>query len=197
MRTVGSLVSKLAYAEDIDPLAAQTVAECSERARGGLALLGFEGEAATSLIEKARAQYLAHLNLCDSPIEQVMLAGMAFMVVPMSDCFPPAIHDVMSGDPWPVQPVVIAPQFNIARYRLDFLVQIKTNRRLTQIVVECDGKQFHSERDAMLADEARDAYLRALGIRTIRYRGSWIYRNSTTVADEIASIVADESRRNE
>lgn len=194
LQTIGSLVSPLAFDQKIDGKASEVIALKCINVRGALQKLGIVDNWADDLIQQAKSRYLACLNLCESPIEQIMLAGLAFMVVPETDCFPPAIHDVQSGDPWPDKPVVIAPQFNIARYRLDFLVQVKTDTGPLKVAIECDGKQHHNEIKDRLRDFDRDDYLNALGIRTIRYSGAWIYKNAINVSDEITVIIS-ESRR--
>lgn len=143
-------------------------------------------------LEQARARILATLNLCESPIEKVALAALGFMVVPGTDCFPPAIHDTMSGDAWPVKPVVICPQFVIGRYRLDFLVQvIAEDGRKHLFAVETDGAEYHSSIEARAKDAARDDYLKAFGIRTVRYSGSAVNRLSHKLAHEIAAMVQE------
>jgi very-short-patch-repair endonuclease len=192
MKTIGSLVSSLAYGESINPVAAQAIYENTVRIQQELGLMGIPQQTVLDLIEKGKTRYLTCLNLCESPIEQIMLCGLAFMVIPSTDCFPPAIHDVQSGAPWPVRPVVIAPQFNIARYRLDFLVQVKTKTKTVKFAIECDGKKHHQEIKDRIRDFDRDEYLEALGIKTVRYSGAWIYKNSWTVADEIRCLIADE-----
>ena len=195
MRTIGSVVAALAYGEKIEPAAAQIIYESSDITRGALTALGMTAERIEELLGKAKTRYLSCLSLCESPIEQVMLAGLAFMYVQDSDSFPNAIHDIQSGDPWPDRPVVIAPQFNIARYRLDFLVHIQTASGIRQIAVECDGRQYHSNIQDRQNDADRDAYLAALGIKTIRYTGSWIYKNASRVADEISCIISEERKK--
>lgn len=119
-----------------------------------------------------------------------MFTALSHMLI--EDCFPPAIHEVQSGEGWPEKPVVVVPQFVIAKYRLDFLVAIKHGEKQDWFAVECDGADFHSNKQARQRDTGRDDYLRALGIRTVRYSGSWIIRNSWKVADEIAAIVREK-----
>lgn len=149
-------------------------------------------QAPLSGLGQAQARILATLNLCESPIEKVALAALGFMVVPGAECFPPAIHDTMSGDPWPNKAVVICPQFVIGRYRLDFLVQVIANDgRKHLFAIETDGVEFHSSIKARARDAARDEYLKAFGIRTVRYSGSAVNRLSHKLGQEIAVIIQE------
>lgn len=149
-------------------------------------------KAPLSGVGQAHARILATLNLCESPIEKAALAALGFMVVPGAECFPPAIHDTMSGDPWPAKPVVICPQFVIGRYRLDFLVWVRaSNGKQHMFAIETDGADFHSSIKARAKDAARDEYLRALGIRTVRYSGSAVNKLSHKLAQEIAVMIGE------
>lgn len=163
---------------------------CRDRAARDLAVLEISAASIDSLLAKAKADLIANVAMCESPIEQVMLVALSHMVVPETDCFPPAVHNARSKDPWPVRPVVVCPQFAVARYRLDFLVAL--NRRW--IAVECDGAAHHATIPGRLRDEARDGYLEAMGIATLRYTGSWIIRNSFRVADEIAALAREPGK---
>ena len=98
----------------------------------------------------------------------------------------------MSGEAWPKGPVVIVPQFVIARFRLDFLVTIETAAGRYSFAVECDGAQHHSNINDRQKDAARDAYLRGLGIKTVRRSGNWIYRQQWRIADEISAIIQEK-----
>jgi len=161
------------------------LAACQERAAVDLSALGISAASADSLLTKAKSDLHQFIPMCESPIEQVMLVGLSHMVVPRTDCFPPSLHNSRGKDPWPSRPVVVCPQFAVARYRLDFMVFV--NRKW--IAVECDGAQHHDTIEGRLRDEARDGYLEAMGIATLRYTGRWIIKNSFRVADEIASII--------
>ena len=94
LQSIGSLTAALAHGQAIDGKAAEIISLHSARTIADLGRLGITMPRILELIEQAKTRYIACLNLCESPIEQVMLAGLAFMVVPGSDCFPPAIHDV-------------------------------------------------------------------------------------------------------
>jgi very-short-patch-repair endonuclease len=96
---------------------------------------------------------------------------------------------VMSGECWPNKPVVIAPQFVIARYRLDFLVALRAKDYRRLVAIECDGRDYHSLVEDVERDKHRDEYLKSFGIRTLRYTGSWIYKMGHKSADEVPGIL--------
>ncbi len=188
MRQVGNVVSHLVYGEKLHKDAANVLTEVKWQCERDLARIGVTRERSIELIARAEKRLLETHHLCESPIEQMMLAAMAFMVVDGADCFPPAIHDVMSGEDWPVCPVVIVPQFTIARYRLDFLVAVETRGNPYFIAVECDGAKHHTNVADRERNMARDKYLRGLNIKTYRVPGGWIYKQNWKVADEIAAF---------
>jgi len=192
VKTAGSIVAQLVHGSTVHNDAANVLNESRWQARAALERLGVGPERAGELLQRAEARFTATCKMCESPIEQMMLAAMAFMVVDGAECFPPAIHDVMSGDPWPNCPVVIVPQFVIARYRLDFLVSVDTGKEKFRIAVECDGAEHHSKADDREKDAARDEYLKHLGIRTYRASGKWIYQKNWRVADEIEAILREK-----
>jgi very-short-patch-repair endonuclease len=188
MKTLGNIVSPIVYGSNVHKDAANVLNECRTQCLIDLERLGITQERGRVLAEQAQTRFLATCHLCESPIEQMMLAAMSMMVMAGTDCFPPAIHDVMSGEQWPVSPVVIAPQFVIARYRLDFLVSVQTKDGHYHFAVECDGAQHHSNQRDIARDEARDTYLQRLNIFTYRVSGSWIYKHGWRIADELAHI---------
>lgn len=191
MKHIGNNVATLAYGVKVEPDVASAIRDGEQSALNELV----EMQGPVELLYKAKARVLAMLHLCESPIERVALAAMGFMVIPGTDCFPPALHDVMSGDEWPRSPVVIAPQFVIGRYRLDFLVQVTDSKGgKHSFALECDGADFHSNSEAREKDAKRDDYLRALGVKTLRYSGRTINRLSYKLAHEIAAIVNDYRR---
>ena len=188
MRHISDSLAKLFNGETLPTMVIKAMEGGESFASAELARLG----ASTEAIAQARARILATMSICESPIEKVALAALGFMVVPGAECFPPAIHDTMSGDSWPNKSVVICPQFVIGRYRLDFLVQvIADDGRKHMFAVETDGAEFHSSIEARQRDADRDDYLKAFGIRTVRYSGSAVNRLSHKLAHEIAVIVQE------
>jgi very-short-patch-repair endonuclease len=58
----------------------------------------------------------------------------------------------------------------IGRYRVDFLVRGK-------LVIECDGKKYHTKQEHRDYDAKRDRILTEQGYTVVRLTGSEIYRN--------------------
>jgi hypothetical protein len=184
LKPIGAIVAGLAYDNKVVKEAIEAIDGLADTCLRSLIRLGLTQGRAEELFRGARDAFIEKCTLCESPIEQIMLACLAHRVVPGTECFPPKIHDVYSGEPFPDHPVVIAPQFTIARYRLDFLVSVKTAQGQALYAIECDGKDYHSSIEQLAADKLRDDYLAALGIVTLRYSGQWIHRNKSRAADE-------------
>lgn len=193
MQQVGAKVSQLAYGSDVHKDAVAVLNERRWRCIEDLQRAGVPHSRAIDLMAQAERRFVSLAHLCESPIEQMMLAAMSFMVIEGHECFPPAIHDVGSGEEWPTSGIVIVPQFVIARYRLDFLVAIhRDNDPPVLIAVECDGAEHHSGATDRQRDAERDTYLRRIGIRTLRLNGKWIYKTQWRVADELAAIIHEK-----
>jgi very-short-patch-repair endonuclease len=175
--------------------------DCGEYVANELSKLEITGGRQRTLLNAAWARFACTVNLCESPIEKMMLAALAYLYIPDADCFPPAIHDVSSGEPWPKKPIVIVPQFVIARYRLDFLVQIDLLEKTWRFAIECDGIAGHAGIDDRQSDRERDAYLDALGIKTLRFSGQDIYRSQNSILSRKLlnlmheAAMADEQKR--
>ena len=123
---------------------------------------------------------------CESPIEKLMMAGLVF-----ADWYPflsmPAAM-MPRGGRMPEGDLIIAPQFQFGRYRLDFLVIGKDERGGQKwINIECDGDEYHNSTKAQWdADRERDKDLRGANIEVIRFSGSELYNDATGCASEVA-----------
>lgn len=191
MKPIGSIVAGLAYDNKVVKEAIEAIDAIRDHRVTDLLRLGLTQNRAEQLFDGATAAFVKACVLCESPIEQVMLACLSHLVVPGTSCFPPIIHDVYSGEAFPDHPVVIAPQFNIARYRLDFLISVRNDAGQTLYAIECDGKEFHSSIEQREADKLRDRYLATIGVTPLRYSGQWIMKNRANAADEFwAAAVA-------
>ena len=122
---------------------------------------------------------------CESPIEKLMMAGLVF-----ADWYPflsiPAAV-MPRGGAMPEGDLIIAPQFEFGRYRLDFMVFGKDELGNQKWVnVECDGDEFHNSTKAQWdADRERDKYLLGANIEVIRFSGSELYNDATGCAVEV------------
>jgi len=129
-------------------------------------------------------------NLCESQIEQQLLAQLMFTGFGFN------VDDVEVWDstmpfPRPENDVVVAPQFEVGRYRLDFAIFVRVHGEELKIAVECDGHEFHSRtKEQAKADRARDRMLHRKGWRVFRFTGSEIWSDVAACCDEIGEFAA-------
>ena len=97
------------------------------------------------------------LDKCDSHIEQLMMLALT-RVLPKN--------------------AKIFQQFRIGKYKADFLVCGSAKN----IVIECDGKQYHTRVNQVIHDKNRDEFMRSLGYEIIRFSGSDIFKNHESCA---------------
>lgn len=70
-------------------------------------------------------------------------------------------------------------QYQIGPYRADFFIEE------FNLVIECDGQDFHSSDEQIKYDRQRDEYMRNLGYKVERYTGKRIYHEAFDIAKEI------------
>jgi len=75
--------------------------------------------------------------------------------------------------------VDVEQQSQIGRYRVDFLLRVSNDRKhIGDVVVECDGHDFHERTKAQAKrDRARDRDLTLQGLTVLRFTGSEIHAN--------------------
>lgn len=96
--------------------------------------------------------------------------------------------------------LVVERQVTIGKYRVDFLLsawcygRIWTGRgrfvdvspRWRQLVVECDGHDFHEKtREQVARDKARDRFIVSSGYDVFRFSGSEIWRDPLSCIDQV------------
>lgn len=119
------------------------------------------GEAATGLLE--RLEFAARLStLTESPIETML--GLALV-------------EKFHG-----QKVEIIAQLPWRRYRIDWTVR---RAGKTDIFIECDGNEFHTEPDDVARDRTRDAEMTAAGFKVLRFTGSEIFADAGRCAGKV------------
>jgi very-short-patch-repair endonuclease len=139
--------------------------------------------------------------LCESHIERLMLARLAVMTTGHGDS-----HVRIMNTLWPYGrcsgpnggpsfspfELVVFPQAEIGRYRVDFLLALavphprKGSLVIREFIVECDGHDFHEKTKEQAArDKARDRALQASGRAVFRFTGSEIFRNADDLTCEI------------
>lgn len=105
-------------------------------------------------------------------------------------------HDTRLGMPEkPFKGWFLAPQFEIGKYRVDFL--FGRGDRLGAgdcVAVECDGHDFHEKtRDQAARDKARDRYLNLHVKAVLRFTGREIYRDAGACVVEALHVLHRES----
>jgi very-short-patch-repair endonuclease len=142
-------------------------------------------------------QYGAGAAVCDSPIEKILLAQLlhpqwareldtvASVLLPPSKLVAHAVAPPIAG-------IWIWPQIIIDTYRVDFIIGYQSGSVYSEVIVECDGHDFH-ERTKLQAfrDKRRDRALVAKGYRVLRFTGSEIFNRSEEVVGEIIDILRD------
>lgn len=123
---------------------------------------------------------------CESPIEKRLLPWLVFEDYGDEVTTIPAIvHSPKNEASMPPGDVVIVPQFGFAKVRMDFAVVVRVKGVVRIVCVECDGRDTHVED----YDTARDEYLAAWGIPTVRATGTQIYRSAEIVSLRVGAIV--------
>ena len=73
----------------------------------------------------------------------------------------------------------VYPQFEIGRYRADFLVVKEMINGKEKIVIECDGHDFHERtKEQAQHDKKRDRDMQKAGYKVYRFTGSEIWRTA-------------------
>lgn len=75
----------------------------------------------------------------------------------------------------------VVPQARLLRFRVDFLVN-------DHLVVEVDGKAYHSNDSSFEKDRLRDQELLLAGYKTIRFPASQVYRSPLQVAEIVMKV---------
>lgn len=120
------------------------------------------------IVANAECQFEKGLMLCESPIECMVLAALINADWFGFGALPPVVHDAKTDPLFPVDDIVIIPQFAFARYRMDFGIYCRRGDHTRVAAVECDGREFHPN---TTKDRNRDAYLQSWGIETYRIAG--------------------------
>jgi very-short-patch-repair endonuclease len=96
-------------------------------------------------------------GVCESPIEVEL--GVQFLI---------AFRAIGSDD------FKLVPQHVLGPFRYDFAVM--RHGKLIGLI-ECDGKEFHSTKEQIANDHAKDKLAAKMGVRIFRFSGSDIYRD--------------------
>lgn len=174
--------------------------------------------AAFSIIARQAARRAYHdligpWKCCESPIEFPMLFALAIVG---DECGSVGyfVRGVRYGGEETGQDLLIEPQAQLGKHRVDFLLTykevgpdfsvIETSRDGREIpgvkeekrmmVVECDGHDFHDRsKEQARADRQRDRWLQSLGYQVFRFTGSEIWQDVFACAQEaIGALVRFE-----
>lgn len=131
--------------------------------------------------ERAYAAMKAN-EKADSPIESIL--GAAIMLCFQREGKPLALASEPLSS---AAGLLLVPQFRWLIYRSDWAIY---NPKTTgALLIECDGKEFHSGPERVAHDAKKDQSAHDLGFLTMRFTGSQIHRNADSCAREIFSFV--------
>lgn len=101
--------------------------------------------------------------------------------------------------------LIVHPQFAVGEHRADFCLVLENSHDVkegekirivterSQILVECDGHDFHEKTKKQAAhDKARDRALVAAGHKVLRFTGSEIYADPCACAAEAIGVLYRE-----
>lgn len=129
----------------------------------------------------------------DSPIEQTMYISMMstnrFIMMKNND-------EVPQGEGF-----FLYTQYPVGAYTADFIIKAKgwgnepriwPTKGEVIICVECDGAEFHKDKDR---DRKRDQYFKNQDIKTLRFTGSQIHRSSSFCVKQIIQHLENDMWR--
>lgn len=119
---------------------------------------------------------------CESPIEATMCGPLIFADYVGFEAAP-ALACLSTDGRAPPSDVYVIPQFAFVRCRADFAVVGVCGPNRKFVLLECDGKEFHQDRQK---DDARDAFFESHGIDVVRATGAEIYDEPFAVAARVA-----------
>lgn len=138
-------------------------------------------ETINTSIESHALDLLYAVGACESPIEQLMaiaLESLELKCVNLADngCF------------------VINPQCEIGclgnKYRADFLICTIFQGKSYELVIECDGHDYHEKtKEQARRDKRRDRNMTKAGYIVMRFTGSEIWKNPYKCASEALSTI--------
>lgn len=141
------------------------------------------GGAFARVVERAAASVLVSPT-ADSPIETILGAAVLLFFrdsgKPLKLCVFEELGKAERG-------LMFIPQFKWSIYRSDWaLYNPKTTGAM---LLECDGKEFHSSEDQKAHDQKKDAAALDRGFLTMRFTGSQIHRDADGCAQKVYDAV--------
>lgn len=143
--------------------------------------------------------YYNNVGFCESPIEELMLAGLvrASVYLPLRLYFCGVLRgNLKNGKKFFFlrNGITIYQQFKIRKYRADFFIvdDSKFDGNPSCIVVECDGHDFHERtKDQAARDRKRDREFQLMGYKVLRFTGSEIVADAGCCAKQVMSAMAN------
>lgn len=132
------------------------------------------------MVENYREELQDIIDTCQSPIEQLMGLWLYRMA---------RRHELPGFYLCPQADDIVPP------YRLDFVLTTMDSRHseIAEVVVECDGHDFHEKTKAQVArDKKRDRAIAAAGYHVLHFTGSEIWRNPEGCAREVIRFLQAE-----
>lgn len=139
---------------------------------------------ATMAVLSRRTQTVDLGASCDSPIEADL--GAAVLLFFERAGHPLKLATGFVADSAPDE-LLLIPQFGWHYYRSDWA--IVNPKRAGALLIECDGKEFHSSAQQKAHDAKKDAAALNRGFLTMRFTGSQIYRDPDGCAQKIHDAV--------
>ena len=124
----------------------------------------------------------ALLGATESPIESALLTAL----VDEAHAHGYRVGKVPTGS----GTIAIRPQQRVGAYRADFVVSYAFFGAEIDLVVECDGHDFHERTKHQAArDKKRDRFLTAQGYRLLRFTGAEINASAARCAADVIGMV--------
>jgi hypothetical protein len=117
----------------------------------------------------------------DSPIESILGAAIMLRFQKGGKAL------ALASEPAPSAHLLLIPQFKWLMYRSDWAIY---NPKTTgALLIEADGKEFHSSPEQVAHDQKKDQAAHDLGFLTMRFSGSRIHHNAGGIAADIFDFV--------
>lgn len=125
-------------------------------------------------------------GVTESPIETIFGAKLALVLRPVCEevGWTFSVGARSDADVW------LQPQYQLGRFRYDFAI-LATGQSRPLILIECDGKEFHSTEEQQANDILKDEAARKAGIRLVRFTGAEINGDiDRCIRDTLSSMAA-------
>ena len=132
------------------------------------------------IVERAKAAMTVNPT-SDSPIESILGAALIL-------CFKNGGKPLtLAAQPEPATGLLLIPQFKWGVYRSDWAIY---NPKTTDaLLIECDGKDYHSSQEQVAHDQRKDQAAHDRGYLTVRFSGSKIHRDADGCARGVFDFV--------